>query len=434
MRAVKLCALLVLAFALLTLPGCWGSRETDEIAYVLVVGLDKGEKDNIVVTVSIANPRTIAGVSGGGGGGGGGGGPESKGTIVLSVETYAPAALVNLFNTTINRQMSLSHTRAYVFSEELAREGVGKWFLTFARYREVRGTAQIFVCRGKAKDFIEKNNPSLELNPTKQFELIAYLSKSHGLYPTTHFGDFYSDIKSRAIEASAPLVAIHEGGLESAKPGVSKGGDIALGKYIAGEVPISGGNKAQAIGTAVFREDKMVGYLNGQETRYYLMIRGLFEHGFTSIPDPFTEGPELETSYIGFQIHQGRSPKYTTHIDEDGNVSIDVEIFLEPEIIASTSSVSFERQDLKTILEEAFSRYIEQGCNTLVKRTQEEFKSDIFGFGYQVKHNFWTIPPWEEFKWLARYPDAQVNITVYTRIRRTGLLLKTTPFVGGEGS
>jgi len=381
-RAVKLCALLALAFALLSLSGCWGKMETDEVAYVLVAGFDKGEKDNIVVTVSIANPRTIAGVSGGGGGGGG---DSDASTIILSVETYAPAAMLNILNTVIARQISLSHTRAFVFSEELARDGVGKWFLTFARYREVRGTAQVFVSRGKAKDFIEKNKPSLELNPTKQFEFIANLSRSNGLCPSIQFENFYNDIKARAIDASAPLVAVHEGGLESAKPGVSKGGDIALGKYIAGEVPISGGNEAQAIGTAVFRGDKMVGYLNGQETRYSLMIRGLFDRGFTSIPDPFVEGPEQETTYIGFQIHQGRRPKYTTHIDEDGNVSIDVEIFLEPEIIASTSSVSFESSDMKPVLEETFSRYIEQGCNTLVKRTQEEFKSDIFGFGYQVK-------------------------------------------------
>jgi spore germination protein KC len=407
--------------------------ETDEVAYVLVAGFDKGEKDNLVVTASIAKPRTIAGVSGGGGGGGGGEGGGAS-TVVLSVETYAPAPMVNLFNTVIARQISLSHTRAFVFSEELAREGIGKWFLPFARYREVRGNTQIFVCRGKAKDFIEKNKPSLEINPTKQFEFIANLSRRNGLYPSIQFENFYSEIKARAIEASAPLVAVHEGGLESARPGVSKGGDIALGKYIAGEVPISGGNKVQAIGTAVFHGDKMAGYLNGQETRYYLMLRGRFDQGFTSIPDPFAGEPVQENAYIGFQIHQERKPKYTTHIDEDGNVSIDVEIFLEPEIIASTSSVSFESPDLKTVLEETFSKYIEQGCNTLVKRTQEEFKSDIFGFGYQVKHNFWTIPPWEEFKWLERYPDAQVNVTVHTRIRRTGLLLKTLPFnMGGEG-
>ncbi|NLI11779.1 MAG: Ger(x)C family spore germination protein, partial [Peptococcaceae bacterium] len=256
MRAVKLCALLALAFLLLTLPGCWGSRETDEVAYVLVAGFDKGEKDNLVVTVNIANPRTIAGISGGGGGGGGGGG-DGASTMTLSLETYAPAAMLNLFNTVVDRQISLSHTRAFVFSEELAREGVGKWFLTFARYREVRGTAQVFVCRGKARDFIEKNNPALELNPTKQFELIASLSRSNGLYPSVQFENFYSDIKSITLEAAAPIVAVHEGGLESAKPGVSKGGDIALGKYIAGEVPVSGGNKVQAIGTAVFRGDKM---------------------------------------------------------------------------------------------------------------------------------------------------------------------------------
>lgn len=433
MRAVKLCALLALAFSLLVLPGCWGSKETDEVAYVLVAGFDKGEKDDIVVTANIANPREIAGVSGGGEGGGGGG--SSAGTVTLSVESYAPIAALNLLSTVVDRQISLSHTRAYVFSEELAREGTGRWLIALSRYREVRGTAQIFVCRGKASDYINTNKPALETSPAKQFELIANLSGNHGLYPSVQFVEFYSHIKSFSAQALAPLVAIHEGGLESADSEMNKVGDSELGKYTAGEIPVAGESKSQVMGTAAFRGDKMVGTLNGQETRYYLLLKGDFVHGLTSIPDPFSEGQAEKVALIGFQLHQGSKPQYRTYIDENGNVFIDVEIFLEPEIVASTSFVSFERPDLKPVLEEAISKYIEQGCNTLVKRAQEEFRSDIFGFGYYVKRNFWTIKPWEEFNWLGRFPDAQVNITVHSNIRRTGLMLKTTPLVNGdEGS
>ncbi len=419
MRTVRICALFITILASLTLAGCWGSRESDGIAYVLAVGFDKGEKDSLVVTVGIANPRTLVG-----GGGGGAGGESEKNIVVYSVETYAPLAMPNLLNTTIDRPLSLLHAKAFVFSEELAREGLGKWLLPLIRNREVRGTSQIFISRGKAREFIENNNPFLTISPAKQYDLIYELSDEHGLYSSIQLTQFYDYLKSEAIEATAPLVGVHLGELESAKPGVAKGGDIALGKYVAGEVPVAGRNKAQFIGTAVFRHDKMLGTLNGQESRYYLMIRGLFGNGVTSVADPLSE----DSAFVGFRVQQARDPEYKVNIDEDGKVSIDIDIFLEPEIIAYTGVNSIARSDLKPIYEEAFSKYIEQGCNTLIKRTQEEFRSDIFGFGQHLTHRFWTVQDWEEFNWLHRYPDAEINVAVHSHIRRTGLIMKIIPW------
>ncbi len=413
MAPTKLCAFLLIILSLLSLTGCWGARETDEIAYALAVGFDKGEKDNLVVTVSIANPLATTGTTGGG--------AKTDGTrSVLSVETYAPIAMTNLINTVIDRRLSLQHTKAFMFSEELAREGLSKWILPLIRYHEVRDTAGVFVCRGKARDFIEKNSPFMEMGTAKQFDLIAMLSQEHGLYPNISLNEFYRSLKSGSIEASAPLAAVHEGELESAKPGFNKGGELTLGQYIAGEIPVAAKDKSQFCGTAVFHRDKMLGYLDGRETRYHLMLRGLFNSGIISVLDPLAEEP----AFAGFQVRQARSPKYQVNIDPEGNVAIDVDIFLEPELVAYTGQNTVARLDLKPTYEEALSSYIEQGCNTLVRRTQEEFGSDICGFGDQVKHHFMTIKAWEEFNWLGRYPDAQINVAVHSRIRRTGSIMK----------
>jgi len=204
---------------------------------------------------------------------------------------------------------------------------------------------------------------------------------------------------------------------------LKKGGGYDPGRYFAGELPVSGANKAQIMGTAVFRGSKMVGTINGEETRYYLMLRGDFENGFFTFVDPVIHEPAL----IGFTVHQARSPKYVTNINEDGTVTIDVDIYLEADLSAMLKGINYENPDLKPIIEEAFSMYIQQGCQNLIKRTQEEFKADIFSFGYRLKHHFWTVQTWRDFNWLERYPEAQVSVTVHTRVRRTGLVLKTSP-------
>ncbi len=429
MRATRFCALLLMALLVLFLPGCWGSRETDETAYVLAVGLDEGEKENLMVTFSIANPKVIAGISSGAGGGdnnGGGGEKKDKGTIVLSVETSSLLGAIDLINTNIDRKISLLHTKAFIFSENLARQGLGKWILPLHRYRELRATSQMFVCRGKARDFIEKNDPLLELSPTKQFELIHKISHEHGLFASIQFREFYDSLKSFSKQGTIPMVALREGETGKVKQGLSKSNDVAPGKYIAGEVPISGGNKAQAIGSGVFRGDRMVGIISGQETRYYLMLDGRFKSGICVIPDPLS----TELATVDLMLHQARKPTYKVNISGDGTVFVGIDIYLEPEIYSIMSGNNYESLELKPVLEDAFSEFIKQGCLDLIRRTQEEFQSDIFGFGNHVKHRFLTVQSWTEFDWKSKFPDVQADVTVHTRIRRTGLLLKTSPEKG----
>ncbi|MDD4335416.1 MAG: Ger(x)C family spore germination protein, partial [Desulfotomaculaceae bacterium] len=185
MREAKLYLFLLLIISLLSLTGCWGMRETDEIAYVLMVGFDKGERDNLVLTLSIANPKTATG------GGEGGGGDEETIREVVSVEAYGPLVMLDLLSTTIDRHVYLQHAKAFVFSEELAREGLEQWLSPLMRFRETRGAAQIFICRGKARDLIQKNNPFLGLGPAKQIELIRKMSETHGLFPVTQLIDLY---------------------------------------------------------------------------------------------------------------------------------------------------------------------------------------------------------------------------------------------------
>ena len=270
MPAVRILVLSLLTLmAVLTAGGCWGSRETDEVAYILSIGLDRGEQDRFLVTISIANPQNIAGAGAGGAGEGGLGS-----SVIMSVESSAVIPSLNLFDTSVARQLSLLHTKAYIISEELAREGLHDLLLSLIRYRELRGTALVLVSRGSARDFIEKNKPLLELSPTKQFELIRKLTGNHGLYASTLFQHFYNDLKSLSVEGSTPLVAIREGGRGTAGPASGDGGGHVLGDYEAGEVPITGGNPAQIIGNAVFRGDRMVGVIGGEEARYLLMLQG----------------------------------------------------------------------------------------------------------------------------------------------------------------
>jgi hypothetical protein len=52
---------LFLLICLLFQTGCWGFREVDEEAFIMILGLDKGKENLLVLTAQIAVPRGMGG-------------------------------------------------------------------------------------------------------------------------------------------------------------------------------------------------------------------------------------------------------------------------------------------------------------------------------------------------------------------------------------
>lgn len=412
MKAAKL---LIVLFIMLLLQGCWGSRETDEIAYVLALGLDKGPGGNIIATFVIANPKVIAGQAAGGGSGGAGG--DERPIITASAIAPLPIAAFHLMNVERSRQLSLLHTNVFIISEELAREGLGKYLTSLNRFRETRGTAFVYICRGRAIDYMQRNRPKMEVTPSKQYELISRAARVHSLTRVVQFQKFYTATKSRDSAPVASLVALNEKGLagEPSRPGT-------LGDYLAGDMPSTKG-ESQLIGVAVFRMDKMVGTLTGDETRYLNMLTGEMKFSFLVIPDPLKEN-----AVIGITLKQARKPSYKV-TTEGENPRISIELFIEPELVGVPSGTNYENDPQMDILESELSGIIGKECRKLVARSQEEFRSDIFGFGRYARNNFLTAQHWRDYDWIDKFPRAEFDLKVNIKIRRTGLMLKTVPTV-----
>ena len=118
-------------------------------------------------------------------------------------------------------------------------------------------------------------------------------------------------------------------------------------------------------------------------------------------------------------------PQIKIHFTQQG-VVIDTKIKLEANVLGDVSLIDYGLPKT-TILEKAFEQYIKKATENLVRRTQDEFKSDIFGFGLKARRLVLTQKQWEDLKWRELYPDATVNIEVDLKIRRTGTQLRIAP-------
>lgn len=278
----------------------------------------------------------------------------------------------------------------------------------------------MFVSRGKAGDFISETKPVLGDDIIKSIELAMEQPYRTGLIPYVNLGRFNEALKSTTHQPVSALVSTND--FKSLKEARHKPqGQVSGGHHIAGEVPRTGGVKAELLGMAVFDGGKMVDELNGDETRLYMMITGAFRRGFFTIRDP-----EKPDDIVVLDVRYKRKP--TIRVDISGDKPrIEVQVRLEGNIVSTQSKINYESDGLQPILERAFERQTKRQMDSLITKTQQTFKADIFNFGKYVARKFPTVQQWEKYNWLDRYPQAVINTKVDFTIRRSGMMLETAP-------
>ena len=140
------------------------------------------------------------------------------------------------------------------------------------------------VVKGKAGDFIEKNKGLIfEKYPSRQIDIFMTSSDVTGFIYKSDIHSFYQGLKLPGQQAVTALVGVQkekedeDPKLEQKKPRSYEEKVKEEVAYLPGEIPRKGGNKIELIGLAVFKDDKLVGFLNGEETRYFQMLTGDFK-------------------------------------------------------------------------------------------------------------------------------------------------------------
>lgn len=432
-----ICILLLLSVMCAVFTGCYDMREVDEEAYIIAIGVDKGKTNNVKLTLQLAVPLAMGGGSSGGGGSGGGseGGGESggKGSDILTLESPSIYAGFNMANNFISRQINLSHAKAIVFSKVYAQEGIGHYILGLLNGREFRPNINVIISRGEAEDFIKNVKPKMEANPAKYYELLTSAYRYTSFTANTQFHQFYIANKTLFMQPVAVMGGV--GQFKSSKDfnleGSTyreRGNPVPLeGEFIAGGIPKVGGVNSELMGLAVFDNGRMIGELDGEETTYHLMVTGQYEHSYHTLIDPLQKN-----KYVILDVKVSRRPQQTVQF-VDGKPVIGLKIRLEGDIVSIQSGIDYESPDKVPILENAVEDHIKTGLERYLKKTAQDFHTDIAGFGRTVKGNFLTIGEWENFDWLKKYKDSTFNVYVDFKIRRPGLNIYSTQLRTSKG-
>lgn len=387
---------------------CTRMSEPNELAYIVALGIDKSADMAYAITLQIANPMEI---SGGASEKGGEGGKETISNLTVDAPTVFSA--VNIANHLYSKELSLAHTKLIVFSEEIAEnEGLKEFCEAFARNEELRPNTFLSVVKGEAKEYLEEIQPTNEVNPVQYYEVI-YESDDNAYIAKNSCRNFYTYEMTPERENVLPLSAVKKDnqGTQNSNDG---GFEYMLKNFAAGEIKIDGDIKTQTCGMAIFRNGKMVAEAGAAETELYNIITGNYiksEVTYCDKNDP--------THPVALVQSQQRMPDISVDICDEVP-KIKIKLYLEGDLRTVSQSYIVE-QELDN-LQQQVEAEIETAAVQFLKKTTDEYQSDIVGFGRFIKHNFKSFDEFEAYKWQERYLKSEFEVEVDFRLRRSGLI------------
>jgi Ger(x)C family germination protein len=386
---------------------------------VSFIGIDKGVSDKYRITVKLYNMQQNkdSGTQGGGTS------DKSKETENNTATIDAPSfyAGVNLLNTNIPHKLNFTHTVVVVVSKELAESGlVGEFIAPLIRYRELRRTTDIIVVDGSSQSFIEKMGDYLGEDAASMFESLLYEADNTGFFPHITLNDFYNALKSTYYQPIATYGAINDFS-NFAQQGQKWGNEFKiLGKLYAAQIPRKGGNSIELLGSAIFNKDRMVGQLDGHETRMLLLLNGNYQKGIFTIQDPLK--PDL---IIPINLRLIEKPKIEIYLNGD-KINIYITVKTEGDIYAIQSNINYENPQMIGMIENATQQQLIQGFYDVIAKCQS-MNSDVLGFGKYALNKFATIEELESYNWNDRFNQADISISVEFKIRKTGGIINSYP-------
>lgn len=388
---------LFLVFAvLIVLTGCWSSRELDELSIIVGMGID-WEDGHYVMTYQVVNPGEIA--------------SQKQASERAPVTVYQSKGdsifeAARRLTTEAPRKAYLGHLQLLVIGEPLARHGIVDLMDHLLRDNEARLDFNVIVAKGqKAENILEIYTP-LEKLPTQNMRHSLETSERN-----------WSPAIAMTMDKMASILSVNNG-IRLVLPGIHVVGDLHLATKKDNVFRYRPPGRFQFSEMAVFKEGKLIGWLNEQESRGYTDLTDKLHSTSVHLPCP-------ESGLIGIEI-TGSNAK-TKALVKNGKPAVEVAIRAKANVVEKIGCGKVDVTDPDTIdrLGKQLEQEMRKNAEASLKRAKA-LKADIFGFGQALN----KVNPrlWEKLKlrWDDDYfPQLPVTLDIKANILRTGTIGNT---------
>ncbi|WP_063870771.1 Ger(x)C family spore germination protein [Paenibacillus sp. Root444D2] len=378
----------VTLICLVLISGCWNRRELNDLAVSVAIGVDKSGKQ-IMLSNQILNTGAISGKEGG---------SSSLAPVTLFREKgdgFQEAA--RRMTTRSTRKIYVGQLQILIFGEKFAKEGVGRALDHISRDHEYRKDFYVVIARGvEAQDILKVLTPLEKTPATKMNASLEVSSKAWGATADVKIDEFTSNIISK--------------GKEAVLSGITLMGDPQTGNDRGNVEKIFSPARLKYMGIAVFKKDKLLGWLNEEESMGYNYTQGKVKSTAVLLTCP------NEESHMSVEVL--RTKNDTKVIMKNGKPSIKLKIKAEGVVTDVQCPIDLTKPSSILQIEQLTQNKIKASILSVIKTVQTQYKSDIFGFGEEVERSYPKY--WEGAKnnWEDIMSTMKVDVQIEMKIKQ----------------
>jgi spore germination protein KC len=379
--------MIILCMALLT--GCWSRRELNELLIVLGIAVD-WEDGQFVVSFQVVNPSEISAQRRGG--------DRPPGTLYQGRgKTMFEAA--RTLTAEAPRKVYLGHLQIYVIGEKMARRGISQFLDSTLRDNESRMDFNVVIAKGmKAEDLLKIYTPLEKLPTQNMLRSLETSAKSWAPTVSTTLDDILSTLSGE--------------GKELALTGIEVIGNQKKAETKQNVEIFKPAGHFRYTGLAVFKKDKLIGWLNEKESKGYTDITNHLDSTSVEIR---CEG----NKYMGIEIESSESRIKMGM--KDGKPVAHIYFRTEANIV-DRACKSVDLTDPATIekLQRQVEKVMKSNADASIRHAKK-LQTDVFGFGVKLGQQHPDL--WKQAKqeWNTRmFPAMETHFHVKVFIRKTG--------------
>jgi len=381
MKPVKtILSLLIILSNLFLLCGCWNYKDIEKSLLVAGFSIDKNEQGNkYLLTIELIDFEMS--------------GKEAKQSSKF-VETQGNTifdAIRNAINIT-GKKLYWAHANLVIISGKVAEEGLAPVIDFIIRDAEMREEMYVLISEGKTASEVLKQDVPVSQSSSDNIENTIANQSSIGNFPSVHAYELVNTLEDEGISTYLPAIHLTES---------------------------NGLKTAQVEGTAIFKSDKLIGFLDADETKTYLFIINKFKKGLITLKEDSSNNIDNVT----LEVYNNKTKikpvlsgkKLTMKI----NIKTDVAI---GEL--GTQKDYIQDKKLRNKLQKDADAKLKASAESLIAKVQNDYNSDIFGFGKIIRANMPDI--WKNSLKNEKnyFKDLNFDVTVNINVKNSALTLK----------
>lgn len=424
----------------------YNSHNIDHLDYVIAIGIDKApSEDNLQISFEFTDLSAFSESNS----------STSSDPIIDSVVASSIPEAINLMNAYAGKQLSLSHCKVVVFSEDVAQSGISQEITYLMNDTQIRPTTNVIIATETAKDYIKNSSSLLEGILTKYYDIFPTSADYTGYTSNILLGQFYRNLTNTDSGAVAILGTKSKNESQSnssnKKNSISSDGssqnntsndesslnstnndsetndtssntstqsthlekssdNSSLDNLSPGFSIVDGDRGTENIGLAVFKDDKYIDKLSAIDTLCYSLIENAVDTFNICINNPFEENKKIDISVSSLE------PAYTNiNLSKDVPV-ITIKLNLTGKTLTGQENLHISDSSTLTKINDSMKDYLSSKMKDYLYKTSRNYKCDLNGFNKLAKQKFLTIPDYTNYDWNEKYPSAEFNIEIQSNI------------------